>query len=78
MAKLSPILAAIYREDYEYLERMAPHFLIAIADELRQGKTPRDIKHAFFANTTPDRNGMAIRCYNAAIHMTLIMESEVA
>ena len=73
MNEPSPLLLAIYQDDYEYLERQAPAFLIAIASELRNGKTPADVKHIIYANTTADRSGLAVRCFNAAMHMVTLM-----
>ena len=73
MNEPSPLLLAIYQDDYEYLEKQAPHFLTAIAQELQTGKTPADVKHIIYASTTADRSGLAVRCYNAAMHMVALM-----
>ena len=65
----SALQNAINEMDYGWLESQHPRLLMAIVQELQAGKMPADIKHQIYASTTADRQGLAVRCFNAACYI---------
>lgn len=59
---------AFNAESYAYLEREWPEILAAIEAEISNGHTPEEIKR--FALQWTCRFEMAMRCYQAAKHVT--------
>ena len=73
---MSMLIEAIDRDGYEWLLAYAPHYIAAIEDELRQGATPERIRYMVSRNVGPDRQGLALRCEQAARYLQRTMESE--
>ena len=71
-AATSPLLAAIDYDAYEWLTSQAPHFLLAIEKELKQGRTPEEIRYMVSSRVGPDRQGLALRCEQAARYITAV------
>ena len=72
----SLLLDAIDRDGYEWLVTNAPHYIAAIEGELRQGATPEQIRYMVSRNVGPDRQGLALRCEQAARYLRRTMERE--
>ncbi len=63
------LTAALDRMSYEYLATNAPDLLIAIDLELRSGTEPDGIRFIVQKHVGPDREGLALRCEQAARYM---------
>ena len=61
--------AALDRMSYEYLATNAPDLLVAIDLELRNGTAPESVRFIVQRHVGPDREGLALRCEQAARHM---------
>lgn len=66
----SPLLDAIDADAFDWLTQHAPRYVTAIEAEIRQGRTPAEIRYIVASNVGPDRQGLALRCAQAARHMT--------
>jgi hypothetical protein len=60
---------ALDRMSYEYLATNAPDLVIAIDRELRNGTEPDGIRFIVQRHVGPDREGLALRCEQAARFM---------
>jgi hypothetical protein len=73
--KSSPLIQALDRMSYEYLSTNAPDLIVAIDQELHEGLTPAEIRFRVQRHVGPDREGLALRCEQAARYMTTMMEA---
>ncbi|MBP8294440.1 MAG: hypothetical protein KAX65_16800 [Caldilineaceae bacterium] len=71
-AALSPLLAAIDYDAYEWLSTNAPHYLAAIEKEIQGGRSPEAIRQIVSSRVGPERQGLALRCEQAARHIKSI------
>lgn len=60
---------AINEDAYEWLARTSPRMLEAIQNELSRGRSPLEIRRLVSMHVGPDRAGLALRCYQAAIYI---------
>lgn len=67
----SALIDAIDADAFDWLMQHAPRYVTAIETELRTGRTPEEIRYIVASNVGPDRMGLALRCYQAARHMTI-------
>lgn len=65
-----PLMAVIDRDGYEYLEVQQPEYLQAVNQELQAGNTPDEIRRKVLRLAGPDRQALAMRCCQAARHMS--------
>lgn len=63
------LVAALDRMSYEYLSTNAPDLVLAIDQELRTGTEPSGIRFIVQRHVGPDREGLALRCEQAARYM---------
>lgn len=63
------LAAALDRMSYEYLAINAPDLVMAIDQELRNGTEPDGIRFIVQRHVGPDRDGLAMRCEQAARYM---------
>ncbi|MBP8293899.1 MAG: hypothetical protein KAX65_14070 [Caldilineaceae bacterium] len=63
------LTAALDRMSYEYLSTNAPDLVVAIDRELRTGAQPEAIRFIVQRHVGPDREGLALRCEQAARYM---------
>lgn len=63
------LAAALDRMSYEYLSTNAPDLVLAIDQELRIGTAPEGIRFIVQRHVGPDREGLALRCEQAARYM---------
>lgn len=63
------LTAALDRMSYEYLATNAPDLVVAIDQELRTGTAPEGVRFIVQRHVGPDREGLALRCEQAARHM---------
>ena len=63
------LTAALDRMSYEYLSTNAPDLVVAIDKELRSGAEPEGIRFIVQRHVGPDREGLALRCEQAARYM---------
>lgn len=63
------LTAALDRMSYEYLATNAPDLVSAISAELSGGTGPEAIRFIVQRHVGPDREGLALRCEQAARHM---------
>ena len=63
------LAAALDRLSYEYLSTNAPDLFVAIDQELRAGAEPESIRFIVQRHVGPDREGLAMRCEQAARYM---------
>ena len=67
---ISPLLTAIDADAFDWLVRYAPVYVEAIEKELRTGRSPSEIRYIVQTNIGPDRQALALRCEQAARHMS--------
>lgn len=65
-----PLMAVIDRDGYEYLEVERPDYLQAVQQELDGGYSPEEIRRKVLRIGGPDRQALAMRCCQAARHMS--------
>ncbi len=63
------LTAALDRMSYEWLSTNAPDIIVAIDHELRNGTGPEGIRFIVQRHVGPDREGLALRCEQAARYM---------
>ena len=63
------LTAALDRMSYEWLSTNAPDIIVAIDQELRNGTGPEGIRFIVQRHVGPDREGLALRCEQAARYM---------
>lgn len=68
----SPLLAAIDYDAYEWLATNAPHYLAAIEKEIQSGRSPEAIRQIVSSRVGSERQGLALRCEQAARHIKSI------
>ncbi len=61
--------AALDRDSYEWLAVNRPDIAMAIDTELRNGMGPEEIRFVVQRHVGADREGLALRCEQAARHM---------
>ncbi len=66
---LAPLQEAIDADAYSFLEQNAPGYLVAIDKVLAQGVTPAQVRWFVSAGVGADRQGLALRCEQAARHI---------
>jgi hypothetical protein len=64
--------AALDRMSYDYLATNAPDLLLAIEEELDAGISPEGVRFFVQRRVGPDREGLALRCEQAARHMAVV------
>jgi hypothetical protein len=67
------LAAALDRMSYEYLSTNAPDLIVAINQELQNGIDPKGIRFIVQRHVGPDREGLALRCEQAARYMATMM-----
>jgi hypothetical protein len=60
------LAVALDKISYEYLATNAPDLVVAIEQELRAGVQPEGVRFAVQRHVGPDREGLALRCEQAA------------
>lgn len=60
---------ALDQMSYEYFAINAPNLIVAIDDELQNGTLPEGVKFIVQSHVGPDREGLAMRCEQAARYM---------
>lgn len=60
---------ALDRMSYEYLSTNAPDLILAIDQELRGGMEPEGVRFIVQRHVGPERDGLALRCEQAARYM---------
>ena len=70
MPNLEYLTAVIEEEDYLFLQDKAPAYAVAVEQEVNQGSTPAQIYRHIQSMTHEGREGLAIRCRNAAQYLT--------
>lgn len=65
------LTAALDRMSYEWLATNAPDLVVAIEQELRSGAQPEAIRFVVQRHVGPDREGLALRCEQAARHLAM-------
>ena len=60
------LTSALDRMSYEYLATNAPDLVVAIDQELRAGAEPETVRFIVQRHVGPDREGLALRCEQAA------------
>lgn len=68
----SPLTEALDAISYQWLTTQAPELVVAIDQELDSGRTPYQIRLAAQRHVGPDRDGLALRCEQAARYMQTI------
>jgi len=63
------LTAALDRMSFEYLSTNAPDLIVAIDQELQAGTEPEGIRFIVQRHVGPDREGLALRCEQAARYM---------
>lgn len=63
------LIAALDRMSYEWLATNAPDLVVAIDQELRNGTEPEGVRFIVQRHVGPDREGLALRCEQAARYM---------
>ena len=63
------LAAALDRMSYEWLSTNAPDLVVAIDQELQVGTEPEGIRFIVQRHVGPDREGLALRCEQAARYM---------
>ena len=63
------LTTALDRMSYEYLATNAPDLVVAIDQELHAGSAPESIRFIVQRHVGPDREGLALRCEQAARYM---------
>ena len=61
---------ALDRISYEWLATQFPDLVTAIEQDMARGATPAAIKFLVSRHVGPDRDGLALRCEQAARHMS--------
>lgn len=69
MDKLEPLTRTIEQEDYEWLLENAFEYYLAVSDSVSLGASPDEIYRHMMRQTYDGRQGLAIRCRNAASHI---------
>lgn len=64
------VVAALDRLSYEWLSVNAPELVLAVAKELENGLDPAAIRFVVQRHVGPDREGLALRCEQAARYMS--------
>lgn len=72
----SPLMAAIDYDAYEWLATNAPHYLTAIEKEIQNGRSPETIRQIVSGCVGPERQGLALRCEQAARHIRNAVATE--
>lgn len=68
--EMPDIEAAIDAESFEWLDVNAPELALAVASEVKHGRTPEQIRRFVFQKTNGRNNGaLADRCEQAARHL---------
>lgn len=65
----SPLTEALDAMSYQWLSAQAPELVMAIDKELDSGRNPYQIRLVTQRHVGPDRDGLALRCEQAARHM---------
>ena len=68
------LVAALDRMSYEYLSTNAPDLIVAIDRELQAGNEPEGIRFIVQRHVGPDRNGLALRCEQAARYIAAMQQ----
>lgn len=63
------VMAVLDQMSYEWLSVNAPDLLVAIELELNEGTGPDGIRFLVQRHVGPDREGLALRCQQAARYM---------
>jgi hypothetical protein len=58
--------AAIAEDAYEWMMANSPRLLFAIQHELQRGKNPDQVRMVVSNSVGPERQSVALRCYQAA------------
>lgn len=66
------LVAALDKMSYEYLATNAPDLVVAIEQEMRAGSAPEAVRFAVQRHVGPDREGLALRCEQAARYMARV------
>lgn len=66
MAHRVTLEEAVAEDAYAWLERNSPLLLQAVNNALSDNKSPAQIRMAVSRMVGPDRQGLALRCYQAA------------
>jgi len=67
--KISPLQKAIYQESYEWMMSYAPMLVDAIEKELKTGNKSKAIHIKATHELGPDRQALALRCYQVAMYL---------
>jgi hypothetical protein len=65
----TPLTEALDAMSYQWLSAQAPDLVLAIEAELTGGRSPYQIRLLTQRHVGPDRDGLALRCEQAARHM---------
>lgn len=63
------VITALDRMSFEWLSVNAPDLVVAIEQEVDAGTDPDAIRFLVQRHVGPDREGLALRCQQAARHM---------
>lgn len=69
----SALTNALDRMSYEYLSTTAPDLIVAIGQELRSGVAPETVRFIVQRHVGPERDGLALRCEQAARYMASML-----
>ncbi|MEM7133443.1 MAG: hypothetical protein AAF702_44515 [Chloroflexota bacterium] len=67
--KFAPLRDVVDLDAYQWLQSHAPYYISAIQSSLSQGASPADIRQFISINVGTDRQGLALRCEQAARHI---------
>lgn len=67
--KRSPIVEALNADSWQWLSTTAPELLDAVESEVASGKSPDQIARLVAAHVGPERNALATRVLQAAMHV---------
>jgi hypothetical protein len=68
----TPLTEALDAMSYQWLSAQAPELVLAIDEELNSGRSPYQIRLVAQQHVGPDRDGLALRCEQAARHMQVL------